>query len=49
MFRHVPECSGMFHVPGFIDAQEEISLSNSGFMLSAFRNQDVFIQRSDIN
>ena len=20
MFRHVPECSGMFHVPGFIDA-----------------------------
>ena len=19
MFRHVPECSGMFHVPGFID------------------------------
>ena len=26
-----------------------ISLSNSGFTLSAFRNQDVFIQRSDIN
>ena len=21
MFRNVPECSGMFHVPGFIDAQ----------------------------
>ena len=21
MFRDVPECSGMFHVPGFIDAQ----------------------------
>ena len=21
MFRHVPECSGMFHVPGFIDAR----------------------------
>ena len=20
MFRHVPECSGMFRVPGFIDA-----------------------------
>ena len=20
MFRHVPACSGMFHVPGFIDA-----------------------------
>ena len=20
MFRNVPECSGMFHVPGFIDA-----------------------------
>ena len=23
MFRDVPECSGMFHVPGFIDAQEK--------------------------
>ena len=22
MFRHVPACSGMFHVPGFIDAPE---------------------------
>ena len=21
MFRDVPECSGLFHVPGFIDAQ----------------------------
>ena len=21
MFRNVPECSGMFHVPGFIDGQ----------------------------
>ena len=21
MFRDVPECSGMFHVPGFIDGQ----------------------------
>ena len=21
LFFHVPECSGMFHVPGFIDAQ----------------------------
>ena len=21
MFRHVSECSGMFHVPGFIDAR----------------------------
>ena len=21
MFRDVPKCSGMFHVPGFIDAQ----------------------------
>ena len=20
MFRNVPECSGMFHVPGFVDA-----------------------------
>ena len=23
MFRHVPECSGMFHVPDFIDARCE--------------------------
>ena len=22
MFRDIPECSGMFHVPGFIDGQE---------------------------
>ena len=24
MFRHVPECSGMFRVPGFIDSLEAI-------------------------
>ena len=24
MFRDVPECSGMFRVPGFIDAPENI-------------------------
>ena len=24
MFRNVPACSGMFHVPGFIDAQNII-------------------------
>ena len=24
MFRHVPACSGMFRVPGFIDAQNII-------------------------
>ena len=23
MFRHVPECPGMFHVPGFIDGPEK--------------------------
>ena len=23
MFRDVPECSGMFHVPGFIDAHSK--------------------------
>ena len=23
MFRDVPECSGMFHVPGFIDARSK--------------------------
>ena len=22
MFRNVPECSGMFHVPGFIDGRQ---------------------------
>ena len=25
MFRNVPECSGMFHVPGFIDAPTKYS------------------------
>ena len=25
MFRDVPECSGMFHVPGFIDGRREKS------------------------
>ena len=25
MFRDVPECSGMFHVPGFIDARLSVS------------------------
>ena len=25
MFRNVPECSGMFHVPGFIDGRLIIS------------------------
>ena len=25
MFRDVPECSGMFHVPGFIDAPDTIT------------------------
>ena len=24
MFRNVPKCSGMFHVPGFIDALEKL-------------------------
>ena len=31
MFRDVPECSGMFHVPGFIDAQ----FRKAGFQKSA--------------
>ena len=28
MFRHVPECSGMFRVPGFIDGRENIRFSS---------------------
>ena len=28
MFRNVPTCSGMFRVPGFIDAQSHISVHN---------------------
>ena len=39
MFRNVPECSGMFHVPGFIDAQNNISL-HSLLILSAGRLVD---------
>ena len=30
MFRNVPACSGMFHVPGFIDAQEFVPWLKSG-------------------
>ena len=26
MFRNVPECSGMFHVPGFVDARSRASI-----------------------
>ena len=29
MFRDVPECSGMFHVPGFIDALKKMASVNS--------------------
>ena len=27
MFRNVPECSGMFHVPGFIDGPAKIKFA----------------------
>ena len=33
MFRHVPSCSGMFRVPGFIDAQENVRLDYLVFNL----------------
>ena len=35
MFRHVPACSGMFHVPAFIDGQVKPSfMTKGGFPLS---------------
>ena len=34
MFRNVPECSGMFHVPGFIDA---LLSANCRYDLPLFR------------
>ena len=39
MFRIVPECSGMFHVPGFIDAPYYDVLQNRagiGFFMSVY-------------
>ena len=40
IFRDVPECSGMFHVPGFIDAPSParlaISYLFSGYLISRF-------------
>ena len=33
MFRHVPECSGMFHVPDFIDALKELFSASSVHLL----------------
>ena len=30
MFRHVPECSGLFHVPDFIDAANKHALNVDG-------------------
>ena len=35
MFRNVPECSGMFHVPGFIDAPS-VQILSSPVILSLF-------------
>ena len=31
MFRDVPECSGMFHVPGFIDGLSKLRYSQQYF------------------
>ena len=30
MFRNVPGCSGMFHVPGFIDAHFQVTFQQAG-------------------
>ena len=30
MFRHVPACSGMFRVPGFIDGHAKLQTRNCG-------------------
>ena len=32
MFRDVPECSGIFHVPGFIDGLMDSELLNRTFL-----------------
>ena len=50
MFRDVPECSRMFHVPGFIDGQYEgtrnkliiISFHNSQIKVNRFALQVLF-------
>ena len=33
MFRHVPACSGMFRVPGFIDGHFDTEMSNKCLVL----------------
>ena len=34
MFRDVPECSGMFHIPGFIDAPSTAHITKCPPVLS---------------
>ena len=34
MFRNGPGCSGMFHVPGFIDGPHEFTYNDAGLLLS---------------
>ena len=36
MFRDVPACSGMFHVPGFIDALSLVIIVINGDLAGAF-------------
>ena len=35
MFRNVPECSGMFHAPGFIDGHFDVQIG-PGFLFRLF-------------
>ena len=39
MFRDVPECSGMFHVPAFIDARWRLHLMGSCLMTIVFQSR----------
>ena len=45
MFRDVPGCSGMFHVPGFIDALIRGCPLNTGFTVFA---DDVLLERLNV-
>ena len=41
MFRDVPECSGMFHVPGFIDGQKGQTRSRKAVFRAGTRNAKI--------
>ena len=52
MFRDVPECSGMFHVPGFIDARqmyEKLQCLYENLMSNNFRKTAVLKKISIVN